>query len=324
MRQQIYPSQLDPPLPARETLPTMYDLPSEDPEEPGLPDEYHDLQPQLLSRTFRCYRYPPQQVFTGTDLNLYYDVRHSQWHKRPDWFLVVGTSRLYEQTDLRASYVVWQEGVNPFVVVELLSPGTANEDLGENAASEVEVEGGEISKADSQLGSLPEGETIKSGNGQAVKETPPRKWEVYEQILRVPYYVVFSRYTDTVRFFKLVGGHYQEQTLREAPRIWIPELEVGLGLWQGEYEGITRQWLRWYDEQGQWIPTDTEQALERAEQERQRAEQERQRAEQERQRAEQAEVQLQQVVLNLLQSGITVEQVAKMTGLPQEQVRNLA
>jgi len=30
----------------------MYDLPSEDPEEPGLPDEYHHLQPQLLSATF--------------------------------------------------------------------------------------------------------------------------------------------------------------------------------------------------------------------------------------------------------------------------------
>lgn len=305
MQQQIYPvSQSDPPLPPGETLPTMYDLPSEDPQEPGLPDEYHNLQPQLLSRTFRCDRYPPQRVFTGTDMNLYYDVRHTQWHKRPDWFLVVGISRLYEDTDLRASYVVWQEGVNPFLVVELLSPGTANEDLGENAQSEADVEKGEISPADSQSNSLLESEAIESGNGQLVRQTPPRKWEVYEQILRVPYYLVFSRYTDRVRFFKLVGGHYQEQTLdQENPRIWIPELEVGLGLWQGEYEGITRQWLRWYDEQEQWIPTDTEQALERA---------------------EQAEAQLEQVVLNLLQSGMTVEQVAMVTGLAEEQVRNLA
>jgi hypothetical protein len=35
------------------TLPTMDDLPSEDPEEPGLHDEFHHLQPQLLSRTLR-------------------------------------------------------------------------------------------------------------------------------------------------------------------------------------------------------------------------------------------------------------------------------
>jgi hypothetical protein len=36
--------QTAPPRSAQETLPTIYDLPSEDPEEPGLPDEYHDLQ----------------------------------------------------------------------------------------------------------------------------------------------------------------------------------------------------------------------------------------------------------------------------------------
>jgi hypothetical protein len=38
--------QSNPPLPPKETLPTMYDLPSEDPEEPGLPDEFHLLQPE--------------------------------------------------------------------------------------------------------------------------------------------------------------------------------------------------------------------------------------------------------------------------------------
>jgi len=28
-----------------------------------------------------------QQMFTGADMNLYYDVRHPRWYKRPDWFL---------------------------------------------------------------------------------------------------------------------------------------------------------------------------------------------------------------------------------------------
>ncbi len=302
MPQPTYPvKQIDPPLPPRETVPTMYDLPSENPEEPGLSDEYHDLQPQLLSRTLRSPCYPPQQVFAGTDLNLYYDVRHTQWHKRPDWFLVVGVSRLYEETDLRSSYVVWQEGVNPFVVVELLSPGTTKEDLGENAELEAEVDPSVTASQSSGTPTLAEPE---KDNGQAAKETPPRKWDVYEKILRVPYYVVFSRYTNRVHFFKLVGGHYQEQALDpENPRVWIPELEVGLGLWQGEYEGIDRQWLRWYDDQGNWIPTDTEQ---------------------ERQRAERAESQLQQVVFNLLQQGMTVEQVARITGFSEEQVQRLS
>lgn len=53
--------QTDPLRSPQEILPTMYDLPSEDPEEPGLPDDFHDLQPQLLSRSlvFDGYRASP-------------------------------------------------------------------------------------------------------------------------------------------------------------------------------------------------------------------------------------------------------------------------
>ena len=54
---------------------------------------------------------------------------------------------------------------------------------------------------------------------------------------------------------------------------------MGLGLWSGEYQGLSRNWLRWYDEFGNWIPTPTEQEHQRAEQEYQRAEQEHQRVE---------------------------------------------
>lgn len=236
--------QTEPPLPAKQTLPTMYDLPSENPEEPGLPDEFHALQPQLLSRTLRLTDYPPSRLFVGSDLNLYYDVKNPLWHKRPDWFLVLDVPRLYEGTDLRSSYVVWQEGVNPFLVVELLSPGTEKEDLGELAVSEEE----KISELNST-----------ESNGQPTKEIPPKKWDVYERILRVPYYVVFSRYNDRLRAFKLNGGRYREQTIdTEKPQFWIPELKLGLGIWQGEFEGINRSWLRWYDGEGNWLQTEAE------------------------------------------------------------------
>ncbi len=40
----------------------------------------------------------------------------------------------------------------------------------------------------------------------------------------------------------------------------MPELKAGLGLWQGEYQGITRKWLRWVDDQGNWIPTPLEES----------------------------------------------------------------
>ncbi len=281
----------NPPLSPKLTLPTMYDLPSEDPEEPGLPDEFHDLQPQLLSTTLRLVDYSRDRVFTGSDLNLYYDVHHPLWHKRPDWFLAMGVSRLYEGVDLRSSYVIWQEGISPFVVVELLSPGTEKEDLGQNA----------------ELPSASESESPAA-------ETPPCKWDVYEKILRVPYYVVFSRYTNQMRVFQLVGSDYQEQPIDpDRPRFWFDGLKLGLGLWHGEFDGITRSWLRWYDDQGNWLLTDWE-----------RAEQEQQRAEQEQQRAEQAESQLRQTALNLLQSGLSIEQVAQLTGFSEERLRTIS
>jgi hypothetical protein len=52
--------QTDPPRPAKETLPTMYDLPSEYPEDSGLPDEFHTtnwvfFKLQLPKRMFEKY-----------------------------------------------------------------------------------------------------------------------------------------------------------------------------------------------------------------------------------------------------------------------------
>ncbi|WP_333353224.1 hypothetical protein [Microcoleus sp. B3-A4] len=52
-------------------------------------DEFHDLQPQLLSMTFRPRNYTASDIFSGSDMNLYYDVHHTLSHKWPDWFAVV-------------------------------------------------------------------------------------------------------------------------------------------------------------------------------------------------------------------------------------------
>ena len=220
------PTQNEGLLSAPEKLPTMYDLPSEDPEEPGLPDEFHGWQPQILQLTFKPKNWPGDRVFSAADLNLYYDVEHPLWHKRPDWFGAVGVSRLYEGWDMRLSYVMWQERVSPLIVVELLSPGTEDEDLGQ---------------------------TISTPG------KPPTKWQVYEEILRVPYYVVFSRYTDELQVFGLVGDRYQSIALTNG-RLLIPEAELSLGLWQGSYQGINRLWLRWFTMEGELILLPTEEA----------------------------------------------------------------
>jgi len=210
------------------SLPTMYDLPSEDPEEPGLPDLFHDLQPQLLDLTFDSPLYPVEQRLIAKDLNLYYDSHHTNWYKHPDWFLVLGTGRFKQQQDLRLSYLIWQERISPFLVIELLSPGTEQEDLGQ---------------------------TLREVN------QPPTKWQVYEQILRVPHYVVYDRYNNQFRAFHLKGSQYQSLSLPEE-KLWFEPLGLGLGKWQGIYEGVEGLWLRWYDRQGNWIPTPTERAQE--------------------------------------------------------------
>lgn len=196
--------QVDPPRSPRETLPTMYDLPSESPEEPGVPDEFHDLQPQLLSRTLRLSQYTRDNCFTASDLNLYYDVNHPLWYKRPDWFLSVDVPRLYDGKDLRRSYVVWQEGKNPYVVIEFLSPGTEVDDLGRFYDENPQVTDAEAPAVAS---------LIRNGSKQTADQ-PPSKLTVYEQYLRVPHYLVYSHYTQRLRYFKLDGGHYQEQPLQ--------------------------------------------------------------------------------------------------------------
>ena len=128
------------------------------------------------------------------------------------------------------SYVIWQEEVSPSVIVELVSARTEKEDLGETES----VEGG-----------------------------APPKWVVYEQMLQVPYYIVYDRHKDILRAYELINGQYKTLKIVDE-RVTLPQMQLSLGLWQGEYEGITRQWLRWIDAEGNWIPT----ALEQTEQER--------------------------------------------------------
>jgi len=231
--------------PRQKTLPTMYDLPSEEVGEPGLPDQFHPVQAELLRLTFVPGNYDRDRVFSAMDMNVYYDENNTRRYKRPDWFGVVGVPRLYEERELRLSYVIWQEKVKPAIVVELLSPSTQAQDLG-------------------QVESDPNGH--------------PTKWEVYEQILKVPYYVVYNRQDSQFRAFHLEGDRYRELKIGDR-RLWIEELGLGLGLWKGNHEGVDRFWLRFYDRALNWIPTPTEQ-MERAQQEKERERQEKERAQQ--------------------------------------------
>jgi Uma2 family endonuclease len=265
----MYPTD---PMPDPKTLlPTMYDLPSEDPEEPGLPDLFHLLQPRLLDYTFRPPNYPQNKIFLASNLNLYYDLQNYHWYKKPDWFAVVGVNRLYEQRDLRLSYVIWQEEVSPLIVVELLSPGTEDEDLGRKLRD--------------------------------VKQ-PPGKWEVYERILQIPYYAVFDRYKYEFRLFELRNDWYAEVELSDN-KFWIPELELGLGVWEGKFQESDEQqvWLRWYDSTGNWVLLPEELERQLADSEIRRADSEIREKELERQRADSERLKKEMLIAQLRAMG---------------------
>lgn len=106
--------------------------------------------------------------------------------------------------------------------------------------------------------------------------------------MRVGYYVIFDPDLqigdELLTIYRLDGLSY-----RRHDSTWLPGINLGLKLWEGEYEGAHDTWLRWADENGDLIPTGKELAeKERAEKEKERAEKEKERAEKEaaQQRAE--------------------------------------
>ncbi|MEN9222054.1 MAG: Uma2 family endonuclease [Thermostichus sp. BF3_bins_97] len=115
-------------------------------------------------------------------------------------------------------------------------------------------------------------------NDQGEEKPGQAKYQLYEQRLRIPYYVTFELETDDLRAYQLQGSHYELLPDTGLP-ILLPDLGLSVGRWWGTYEGRERSWVRWYDAAGQLLPTGAELERQRAQLERQRAEAEHQRAE---------------------------------------------
>ncbi len=184
----------------------------------------------------------------------------------------------------RKSWVVWEEEKAPDVVIELLSESTATVDKNE-------------------------------------------KKLIYQNQMRVPEYFWYDPFNpDDWAGFSMQNSIYQQIPVNSQNQLVSQSLRLALQRWQGSYKGIEATWLRWETLEGELLPTAEEIAQQEsqiAEQERQRAEQERQRAEQESQRANMVEQQLLQTARNLLQEGMTVEQVARLTGLTESAIAQL-
>jgi len=109
-----------------ELPPTEDDLPYDD----GMPMETHRhvLQLQLLMDPLRFLWAKRNDVFIAGNMFVYFSPEQVRTHdfRGPDFFVVLGVSPRE-----RKSWVVWQEGKGPDVVIELLSESTAAVDKGE-------------------------------------------------------------------------------------------------------------------------------------------------------------------------------------------------
>ncbi|MBO1351833.1 MAG: Uma2 family endonuclease [Hormoscilla sp. GUM202] len=129
---------------------------------------------------------------------------------------------------------------------------------------------------------------------------------IYQNQLRVPEYFWFDPFNpDDWAGFVLKHGVYEPLSSNARNQLVSQLLGLALVRWQGNYKGINATWLRWATLDGELLLTPQEIA------------------EQAQQRADKAESQLLMTARNLLQSGMTVEQVVRLTGLPESQVQQL-
>ncbi len=104
------------------------------------------------------------------------------------------------------------------------------------------------------------------------------KFVKYTQ-LGASYYVIYNPdYSkrdkhEVLEVYRLIDGVYVKQM---GDRIWIPEINLAIGTGQGNHQGWTREWLYWYDNEGNRYPSleeQTEVAQQRAEAAQQQANQ---------------------------------------------------
>ena len=266
--------------------PTQAELPYDD----GIPMETarHKAQMDLLIDALIPWLEQREDGYVGGNMFVYYSlaqVRNKDF-KGPDFFAVLGVPK-----GERKSWVVWEEEKAPDVVIELLSESTAEADKNE-------------------------------------------KKRIYQNRMRVPDYFWYDPFNpDDLAGFSIQQGNYQPIAPNAQNQLVSQSLGLALQRWQGSYRGIDAIWLRWATLEGELLSTAEEiaqqeqqradQEQQRADQEQQRADQAQQRADQEQQRADQAESQLLQTARNLIETGMSVEQIANLTGLNASQIEKL-
>ncbi|MEZ4727911.1 MAG: Uma2 family endonuclease [Caldilineaceae bacterium] len=231
--------------PPFDPLPDHTELPEED---GAIVQNFHEHpQSVLLTETLwpiLQQLHPDGQFAIGQDSGIYWRITEPREKGAiaPDWFYVPDVPPTLHG-EIRRSYVMWQEYVAPFIIMEFVSA----------------TDGGERDRTPSE-----------------------GKFWVYEKVIRPAFYVIYDAAKGLVDVYHLVEGRFQPLPPNERKHFPIPQLGIEIGIWRGRYKNMQLPWLRVWDAQGNLLPTPEERAeqeAQRAEQEAQRAAQEAQRAE---------------------------------------------
>ena len=85
------------------------------------------------------------------------------------------------------------------------------------------------------------------------------KRRFYQNVFRTPEYFCYDpNHQELLGWALSERGKYQPLELNENGHLWSNELQLWLGTWSGEYENTNSTWLRFYDPNGNLIPTQLE------------------------------------------------------------------
>ena len=219
--------------------------------------------------------HPDGRYCIGQDSGIYWRMMEppEKGAEAPDWFYVPNVSPLLDG-EYRRSYVLWKEFVAPLIAIEFVS-------------------GNGLEERDS----TPPSENEKAG-----------KFWVYEQAIRIPFYVIFDGWKDNLEVYQLLNGRYAKMQSNDRKHYPIPPMGVEIGLQQ---QGTTT-WLRWWDESGNLLLTGDERAVQAeaiADQERAIANQQTTIADQQRAIANQERQQKEKLATYLRSIGINPDEI---------------